>query len=1273
MINPLWLGVQNVDFLAMINDVESIIGTPTDYKAYMKVPYANPLILFAFLPFVGAVLGCLLCIFVCSGACCCSAASRYRKRNKKLQKESHKILIKYGIDAKGALPSSIVADSTQISQEERLQVVQELERQKPLHDKVVKKAKCAKWCWLAWLLSAIIYILSIIFVISGISFFGGMPNAFTKVANEQVTVVTTLLESIAGVADDTLNALYGTNTTVVSELIKNETTFPATLAAFRTDAKLMHSLDNLKGNVSILDGKLVDWLGKILFYPTTGTFQYVTDGQTAINNLLNGFHNLKTTMDGMNATVTSLRTTTVPGSLSAQFGAIPDIPDIPLPAGPTKNILDLLMEGVTLSKWKFSNQIATDFLGSMSTIVPFIDILIPRDVSGNPKAGTPSLLTAAGYTVDTLFDMVKNPITGFVDQIADLLQKVYDSEYFNTMLVLKTISFTELSAQLGTPKSAACPYIWCGKINVTSLTDNFGTIPILSSFKTDSLETLLKKPIPIVYSICLVVPFLILIITALCMGCKKTCCSTCSICCCPFCNCAITILGILLMMLSLVTSGILTPITNSLRSDATNMVDAALKLGQEQSIINPTASFTLPTMTQFTMTPAALNLDMSSMSALLSSISVNTTINQLMAPVAQTPATGMMLSMLDLLGVSSVGEIMNNVINWATTQLQTINLNISLANSDLAKMFSRDQLGIMNMLKVGSKTMQEFLHDTINSALGLVLNDNFDIIKVVLNSTALSTKIGAYTSADLKLKIKDLAGFDIDTSLAGITNGLSDLLQQAYCGANIIPDGARADVSPYVYFGTLSTAYKSAFDSAQGGSVSNPTPPSPVTPTSSLAVEIFESVFISLWLELLADNSALQTTLGNQATLAATSTAASDFVLNKLFAAGTDTALPSISTYLTTISAQAVNAETLSAFETRYSACPTDTDRSNSEGVDPINDYPYANLINVPAQFQNNLIERKVMTTAVARPTVDINTLTGQAQTDAIAAFITYQGIGSIYYYHCVYINQLITAAKSLESASPALGVATSNAAGLASAVFSIRTLKTSLVTFNGIIGTTELITTPASAVTTACGASPVVASATPLSPASFLSSFSTDLVNVVKSLFLNVVQTLIDLPSNTYNLFFKAFADVGILTKIKSFVMTIVDEALTLICGEASPINSAIFGMVPQLMSDSVGAAFGWFDAFSFACYLSFLFMFFGPMCMAFGYNYNRYYNYEKKMSKKYKFKFEFKKEAGHKKRGKKSKQNAELIVANNESGMFQPAHPPTFAPPPQFTSQHE
>ncbi|CAL6061761.1 Conserved_hypothetical protein [Hexamita inflata] len=1255
MINPLWLSVQNLDFLAMVDSLQNIIDTPTDYKVYMKVPYANPMIIFAFLPLIGTILGCLVCIFVCSGVCCCSAASRYRNKNKKLQKESHQILIKYGIDAKGALPSNIVADSTQISSEERAIIIYKIEKQKPDLEKVNKKAKCAKWCWWAWLLAAILYILSIIFVICGISFFGGMPKSFIGVANQQVKVVTDLLESMADVGDNALKAVYGTNEKVFTELIKNESSFNTTLASFRTNAKLMHSLNDLKSNLTLLDQKLTQWIASILFFPpSSSSFSYAATGQAAFNRLLDGFGNMKTLMDSLNSSVSFIKTLgpNVPSSLTSNFNSIPQIPDISV-SGDPKLILDDLMKGRSLTKWKFADTISKKFIPA--SMKAFVDILIPRDADGNLKTSSQTLFSAAGTSSNNILDVVQDPITGLVDKIADLLQKVYDSDYLLSLLALKTISFSELSDQLGTPKSATCSYLWCGLVNITNITENFGTIPILSLFKTDSLEELLQKPVPIVYSMCLIIPFLILISTALCMGYKKTCCSTCSICCCPFCNCVIAILGILLMLFSLFSSGILTPLTNTLRSDATNLFDAGIKIGQNLKLIKHAVKYDLPNVPMLNMVPSTLTIDIGPMKDILSSVNINITVKELIPPLPETPATGVIGQLLELIGVNSFGQLFNKISTWATAQLNTINLNISLANSDLNKLFSKDQEGILNLIKIGNNTLQQFINNTIDQALKIILDDHFSIIKLIFDVPSMSGKINGYNQVDMKSKIKEISGFNLDDiSDVSTTSNFSNKLQEAFCKASMIPDGTRSSIAVVSgLFKQLSDNYEPACSAAiNGNAFTNPTPPasSSTQVGTTIAIEIYEAIFVNLWVEFLADQGELLSKLPNTLTTAAdVSAATTQYIENAIFGSSGDIPQDSIVSFINNIATATFSSKTINDYATRYATCPDDNQVTNSNAVTK-NDAPFTNLINVPAEFIVNMVQRKVISHSVTRP------VTNPTLAADIADFNLYKGLGVLFQVHCQYVNQLITAAKSLETtpSSVPLNTAVTHAATFTDAIIKIRVLKKSLIDLNGQIGTKAL---DASASASTC-------TATPVAPGpnldSFLTKFVDDVIIVVKSIFLNIVETVTD--GSKFGLLFEVFADVKIFEKIQDFVMNIIDKVLHLLCSSASPLNSSILGMAPQLVADAAQATLGWFDAFSFACYLSFLFLFFGPMCMAFSYNYNRIYSYELKMSKKYGFKFEFGKEVGNK-RGKKSQ--SQIIVANNDS-LFELAK----KQPPQFNN---
>jgi hypothetical protein len=64
--------------------------------------------------------------------------------------------------------------------------------------------------------------------------------------------------------------------------------------------------------------------------------------------------------------------------------------------------------------------------------------------------------------------------------------------------------------------------------------------------------------------------------------------------------------------------------------------------------------------------------------------------------------------------------------------------------------------------------------------------------------------------------------------------------------------------------------------------------------------------------------------------------------------------------------------------------------------------------------------------------------------------------------------------------------------------------------------------------------------------------------------------------------------------------------------------------GLPLSTVEGFITAVLGFADYFSFACYMSFLFYFFGPWCMCCSYGYVKMYQEERKIAKKYKYQHE-------------------------------------------------
>lgn len=61
----------------------------------------------------------------------------------------------------------------------------------------------------------------------------------------------------------------------------------------------------------------------------------------------------------------------------------------------------------------------------------------------------------------------------------------------------------------------------------------------------------------------------------------------------------------------------------------------------------------------------------------------------------------------------------------------------------------------------------------------------------------------------------------------------------------------------------------------------------------------------------------------------------------------------------------------------------------------------------------------------------------------------------------------------------------------------------------------------------------------------------------------------------------------------------------LTFLVGDNSPLNTKLFGMIPDTMGQLIAAIFLFADGLSFATFMSSMFLFFGPCFMCCSYQY--------------------------------------------------------------------
>lgn len=317
---------------------------------------------------------------------------------------------------------------------------------------------------------------------------------------------------------------------------------------------------------------LTHWLNNVLYFPHKG-FSYETDGNQVIDDIVAG---LKGMLDEVQELVDFATTVTgntdLPDILISSLSSVSDSIaqfDIEEMLGSYYGLITTVSGDDPNKLWIVLNTIVDQFEEQLGSFGSIIDILIPKDANGQlkiPAATMGGLMNSFGMgtqKINSLFTTV----SGKIDSLVNLLDKA-KTEYKADLILnrLQSITTTEFLNEL---QDASCAYPWCGVMpadmmsNASDMIKNLipSQLSFLESYLTfDSIPSAMKLINPIVYVGALAVPILIVVITCLCMCCRNTCCSCCSICCCPFCNICTASFSILLLCLSLIPSGIMSPL-----------------------------------------------------------------------------------------------------------------------------------------------------------------------------------------------------------------------------------------------------------------------------------------------------------------------------------------------------------------------------------------------------------------------------------------------------------------------------------------------------------------------------------------------------------------------------------------------------------------------------------------------------------------------------------------------------------------------------------------
>lgn len=84
---------------------------------------------------------------------------------------------------------------------------------------MMKKARCAKWCWLIWFVVSILYILCMVFLAVGVSGISQLPANMIKVASREAGYVEDLATAVATGIDEMFSTILEEQITVATALV----------------------------------------------------------------------------------------------------------------------------------------------------------------------------------------------------------------------------------------------------------------------------------------------------------------------------------------------------------------------------------------------------------------------------------------------------------------------------------------------------------------------------------------------------------------------------------------------------------------------------------------------------------------------------------------------------------------------------------------------------------------------------------------------------------------------------------------------------------------------------------------------------------------------------------------------------------------------------------------------------------------------------------------------------------------------------------------------
>ncbi|CAL6036108.1 Conserved_hypothetical protein [Hexamita inflata] len=1172
MINPLLLSVQNIDFDHFTQSVIVLIqnaqnGTVT-FKNLINLPYTFPIVFFAMIPLSIASLMCVMCIPNMCFVQKCSASHKYYVKEKKLTKSAKKILKHNKIKTKSGFPIDIVLNNQQIPINEKEQLILDQYQLKVEQENLQKTAKCSKACYYIWLITSLVFVLSIVFTAMGTAYLVNIPYRIDDVANYNAKKLSKMTHTAANGLNNVFNKMFGVQTNIGNDLISlSQADFDVSITKFKEQANQIPKLEIIRNSLNQLNKGLTEWFGSVLFYPDVkDTFDYQKSGQKIINEFINKLSTVDVVLKTIYSIIDSInKAIQEHPEWNMSIINFPDITNDPL-----MEILDVLaIQNVT--KWMFANKFQEIFLNNDR----MLDILIQKDYNGNNKT-IQSAFELFNITADQFIVPFSQIFAGILNPFCNFLIKVKKSYVIESIYKLEKITFDEFMIQM----QSQCEYIWCdlvdpGFIHDFSLKLQAIFPKFLRGFVTfNTVPQAISRFEPIVYIFAIGLPILLFILALSFVLCKQMFVSWQQVLLCPFYIAIVAIFGALLLCISIIPSGALTPICNQLESNSTIIVDGFMDIGHQAKIIGKGTELILPTNLPISFKPEKLYINTSTWKTIIDSFNFSITINPPFVyhnitddePDQPKNIIDLLFYILDFQDFNQALYKIENYVN----EIIVKPIHFSFSNMDISKIFNGDDVvGIIDSINIDNLPFSQFVVKQINQITGGFLDDNFAVFYAVLNPNKTQQRI---QSLNVNQLLQNSFNFDVQKLVDQTAQSITPQLQKIYCSVNSSFKSSKQN-DLIQSFAELITVLKKTIDPNIGFHIDIPA-------SSDNSVQILQSRILNMQLEYKSDNNQ---TIFTQDPIEE----AKQQIISAIFNAD-----GSFNKKITDSLDQFIDIsgeidENIDLFATfYYTQSPTAEQYQdmiqNQQDIDK--------LIAVPQRFFNNLISKQVIMQAIAKPT-SLNDPNYNA----------YFQVACKYYYFSLYMKDLLDNTQQLRIYAEAAQIITSTFFQIVQLQIDIQQLNDQLLGYSILDITCTQQQNPKST--------------------SFIVRAPDLAFDFFKSLFQNVFQTVS--TDSKYNIFQQAFITSKAFSNVQSFVSDYIEALLNCFCSSQSVFASNLLNVVPSAIGSGGQAVLGFSDAFSFSSYLGWLFGVVGSIAMGFAVDYLQVNKNERKKALKYGIQF--------------------------------------------------